>query len=139
GPETVHCGIDVIEYFRAQAAHVLPAFRANAPRRSANLKQRVERKIGEEWIGRNDLRRLLGDAGFSADDLDAAIDALHREGKIEVRDISTGGRSRTEYRSGNIRDKGKVVPEGNDLPLIPYFPDGSLTDPSDHLSAESWW
>lgn len=92
--------IDLMAYFEAHARRLLVHFgTATAAAETgvaARARAALERRGG--WLSRTELWAALGRNG-TAEELDAALAALLAAGAIEAREVATGTKIRTEYRT----------------------------------------
>jgi hypothetical protein len=93
-PETMADAIDLAEYYRAHAQHILPRFGAAPSKRAAGLGGRIERlleRAAGAWVPRAQINDGLGGHVPSAA-ITAALTALQDAGRVETRTTPTAGR-----------------------------------------------
>ncbi|MDP8922198.1 MAG: DUF3987 domain-containing protein [Chloroflexota bacterium] len=106
--ETMADAIEIVEYYRANARVVVPAFGAIPATGVAGLMDRIERflvsrrAIDDGWVGRTAIRDHLG-RNPSSEEITAALVELKGGGRAEKRvrpsDGGRGGRPAEEWRA----------------------------------------
>jgi len=135
--ETMADAIEIVEYYRANAQAIVPAFGAMPATGSAGLMDRIERFLIEQrvtgWTGRTAIRDHLG-RNVSSDDITSALVELKSEGRTDTRirpsDGGKGGRPSEEWRAitGDNEKHPTRKRENAETPLVPS---GSAPDDGD--------
>ncbi len=102
--ETMGDAIELVEYFRAHAHRVLPAFGSAAEQRAVGLRARILRALNREpgaWVNRSDVFTRLGHHAPAAK-VNAELRSLEEAGAVESRpgpSGNKGGRPPTQWRT----------------------------------------